>query len=100
MGAPSLVARQRSLGKMPVRERLDLLLDPGSFVELGMLADSMDPSLEASRGHLAADRVVCGIGEIEGRRVAVCAYDFTVMAGSMGDVGEQKTSRIRELALR
>ena len=60
MGGPDLVARQRSLGKLPVRERLDLLLDPGTFVEYGMLADSMDPVLADQRGYLAADGMVVG----------------------------------------
>jgi len=100
MGGTELVARQRSLGKTPVRERLDMLLDPGSFVEYGLLADSMDPGLTESKGYLAADGMVSGIGQIDGRRVAVCAYDFTVLAGSMGQVGEHKTARMRELALR
>src|SRR6202011_565840 len=100
MGGTERVARQRSDGKLPVRERLDLLLDPGSFVEYGQLADSMDPELQEARGYLAADGMVAGIGEIDGRRVAVCAYDFTVMAGSMGTIGEHKTERMRELALR
>ncbi len=100
MGGEQLVARQRGLGKLPVRERLDLLVDPGTFVEYGMLADSMDPELSASKGYLAADGMVSGIGEIDGRRVAICAYDFTVLAGSMGGVGESKTARMRELALR
>ena len=100
MGGAKLVERQRSLGKLPVRERLDLLLDAGTFVEFGELADSMDPMLQAERGYLAADGMVAGIGQIDGRRVAVAAYDFTVMAGSMGAVGEWKTARMRELALR
>ncbi len=100
MGGEQQVERQRGMGKMPVRERLDLLLDPGSFVELAQLADSMDPALQAQRGYLAADGMVAGIGAIDGRRVAVCAYDFTVLAGSMGAIGETKTARIRELALR
>src|SRR5687768_8177078 len=98
MGGPERIERQRSLGKMPVRERLDLLLDPGTWVEYGMLADHMDPSL--GDRYLAADGCVTGIGEIDGRRVVVMAYDFTVMAGSMGQVGEQKTARMRQLALR
>jgi acetyl-CoA carboxylase carboxyltransferase component len=101
MGGPDRVERQRSLGKLPVRERLDLLLDPGTFVEYAQLADHMDPGLSAAGyEHLAADGMVAGIGEIDGRRVAVCAYDFTVMGGSMGAVGERKTARMRELALR
>src|SRR5947208_3385588 len=99
MGGPDRVARQRELGRLPVRERLDTLLDKGSFVEYGQLADHMDPSL-AARGSLAADGVVTGIGKVDGRRVAIIAYDFTVMAGSMGGVGEQKTARMRELVLR
>jgi acetyl-CoA carboxylase carboxyltransferase component len=100
MGGEEQLARQRSLGKLPVRERLEILLDPGTFVEYGLLADSMDPELQSSKGYLAADGMVAGVGEIEGRRVAVCAYDFTVLAGSMGAVGESKTARLRELALR
>ena len=98
MGGPERIERQRELGKTPVRERLDHLLDPGTWVEYGMLADHMDASL--GDRHLAADGVVTGIGEIDGRRVIVMAYDFTVMAGSMGQVGEQKTARMRQLALR
>ncbi|HEX9545693.1 MAG TPA: carboxyl transferase domain-containing protein, partial [Acidimicrobiales bacterium] len=100
MGGPDQVARQRSMGKMPIRERLVLLLDPGTFVEYGLLADSMDHELTRTKGYLAADGMVSGVGEIEGRRVAICAYDFTVLAGSMGLIGEQKTARMREVALR
>jgi acetyl-CoA carboxylase carboxyltransferase component len=99
MGGPERIERQRGMGKLPVRERLDLLLDPGTFVEYGLHAEAMDPGL-ADKGHLAADGVLTGIGEIDGRRVAVIAYDFTVLAGSMGEVGERKTARVRELALR
>ena len=80
-------------------ERLDTLFDPGTFVEFGQLADSMDPGL-ADKGYLAADGCVTGVGEIAGRRTAVVAYDFTVMAGSMGAVNEVKTARMREVVLR
>ncbi|KAA0232885.1 MAG: Propionyl-CoA carboxylase beta chain [Acidimicrobiales bacterium] len=99
MGGAERVQRQRDLGKMPVRERLKYFLDDGSFVEFGELADSMDPGL-ADKGYLAADGCVTGIGTLDGRRIAVCAYDFTVMAGSMGVVNEYKVSRMRQLALR
>ena len=84
--------------KLTVRERLELLIDPGSWLEYGLLADSMDPTYEGR--FLAADGAVTGVGLIDGRRVAVAAYDFTVLAGSMGRVGEQKIKRLRELALR
>ncbi|MGH9135922.1 MAG: acyl-CoA carboxylase subunit beta [Acidimicrobiales bacterium] len=99
MGGPDRVQRQRELGKLPVRERLDLLFDAGTFVEYGLLAEAMDPGL-ADKGYLAADGVVTGIGDIDGRRVALVAYDFTVLAGSMGEVGERKTARMRDLVLR
>jgi acetyl-CoA carboxylase carboxyltransferase component len=101
MGGPERIERLRSFSKLPVRERVDELLDPGTFVEYGLLADHMDPGLTAAGyDHLAADGMVAGIGDIEGRRVAVMAYDFTVMGGSMGAVGERKTARMREVALR
>jgi len=101
MGGTERIERQRSMSKQPVRERVDELLDPGTFVEYGLLADHMDPGLTAAGyDHLAADGMVAGIGEIDGRRVGLMAYDFTVMGGSMGAVGERKTARMRELALR
>ncbi|HEV3351393.1 MAG TPA: acyl-CoA carboxylase subunit beta [Acidimicrobiales bacterium] len=101
MGGPERIERQRSMSKQPVRERVDELLDPGTFVEYGLLADHMDPGLAAAGyDHLAADGMVAGIGQIDGRRVGVMAYDFTVMGGSMGAVGERKTARMREVALR
>jgi acetyl-CoA carboxylase carboxyltransferase component len=99
MGGPERVERQRQMGKLPVRERVDLLFDAETFVEYGMLADHMDPAL-ADKGSLPADGVVTGVGEIHGRRVAMIAYDFTVMAGSMGAIGEDKTARMRDLVLR
>src|SRR5689334_21691189 len=89
MGGEERVTRQRGLGKLPVRERLDLLLDKGTFVEHGLLADHMDAGL-ADKGSLAADGVVTGVGKVDGRRIAIIAYDFTVLAGSMGEVGERK----------
>ena len=98
MGGGERVARQHTQGKLTVRERLAILCDPGTFVEYGGLADHMDPSL--GDRHLAADGVVTGIGDIDGRPVAIAAYDFTVMGGSMGNIGEQKVARVRELALR
>src|SRR3954466_3365747 len=97
MGGDKLVERQRSLGKLTVRERLALLLDPDTWVEYGLLADHMDPGL--GDRFLAADGAVTGVGEIDGRPVAVAAYDFTVMAGSMGNIGENKIRRMRHHAV-
>ncbi len=77
--------------KMPVRQRLELLLDPDSWVEDGLLAD-------ASGDGLPADGVLTGVGTIEGRPVAVIAHDFTVKAGSWGELTCEKQIRILERA--
>ena len=98
-GGPDKVARQHEAGKLTARERLDLLIDAGTFVELG-IHGRPHFSQRAMEGRDApADGVVTGYGKVEGRLVAVCAYDFTVMAGSMGMTGELKVTRLRELAL-
>ena len=96
MGGEDKVAKQHEKGKLNVRERIALLFDAGTFVELGLLAQNRDGSDTAP-----SDGVVTGHGNVDGRQVWVIAYDFTVMAGSMGAVGEQfKAARVRELALR
>lgn len=77
--------------KLPVRQRLAVLLDPGSFVEDGLLAD-------AAGDGLPADGVVTGVGRVEGRPVAVIAHDFTVKAGSWGELTCEKQIRILERA--
>lgn len=97
MGGAEEIARQRAAGKLTVRERLDLLFDAGSFVEWGVLGVGV---ADGSGRVLPADGVVTGFGLIGGRRAGVIAYDFTVVAGSIGEVGETKARRLRELALR
>src|SRR5881398_3176077 len=102
MGGAEKIDKQHQRGKLTVRERLELLYDPGSFTELGLLAHQQPIRGQPSDPDgTPADGVVTGHGLVEGRQVWVIAYDFTVMAGSMGAIGEQyKASRVRELALR
>jgi acetyl-CoA carboxylase carboxyltransferase component len=103
MGGPERIARQHERGKLTVRERLDLLFDPGTFVEFGLLAhqQSLRGQPVSDPAETPADGVVTGHGLVDGRQVWVIAYDFTVMAGSMGQIGEQfKAARVRELAMR
>lgn len=78
-------------GKIPVRERIALLLDPGSWVEDGLLAN-------ATSDEMPADGVLTGVGTVEGRRVAVVAHDFAVKAGSWGELNVEKQIRILERA--
>ncbi len=100
MGGPDKIAKQHSLGKLTVRERLELLFDPGSFLETGLLGHHQSASPQMQGKFTPGDGVVTGVGEINGRKTCLIAYDFTVMAGSMGMVGEFKAMRMRELALR
>lgn len=99
MGGDAGVERQHALGKLTVRERLDLLFDPGTFVEHGLFAGAVQTAQSTGR-RAPADGVVTGVGAVDGRRVTVIAYDFTVLAGSIGVHGERKAVRARELAVR
>ena len=98
-GGEEKIARQHEQDKLTARERIDLLIDDGTFVELG-IHGRPHFSQRAMEGQEApADGVITGYGEVDGRLVAVVAYDFTVMAGSMGMTGEIKVARLREMAL-
>jgi methylmalonyl-CoA decarboxylase subunit alpha len=99
MGGADLVERQHSLGKLTVRERLDLLFDEGTFVETGLYAQAVD-SPQSQGKRTPADGCITGVGKVEGRPVTVIAYDFTVMAGSIGQHGERKAGRARDLAVK
>ena len=96
MGGEARLSRQKERGKLDARARLDLLLDPKTFREIGLLATHLG-KLDSPT---PADGVVCGTGFIESRPVCVASYDFTVLGGSIGPVGERKVARLRELALR
>jgi acetyl-CoA carboxylase carboxyltransferase component len=98
-GGPEKIEAQHAKEKLTARERLDLLIDEGTFVELG-IHGRPHFSQRAMEGRDApADGVITGYGKVNGRLTAVAAYDFTVMAGSMGMTGEMKVTRLRELAL-
>ncbi len=98
-GGERKIAQQHAKGKLTARERLNLLLDDGSFQELGALAthNVSDFGLEEQR--YPGDGVVTGFGRIHGRRVAVFAQDFTVLGGSFGAVQSHKICRVQDLAL-
>jgi acetyl-CoA carboxylase carboxyltransferase component len=98
-GGEEKIARQHEQDKLTARERLDLLIDAGTWVELGIHGRPHFSQRAMEGKDAPADGVVTGYGKIDGRLVAVGAYDFTVMAGSMGMTGEMKMARLRELAL-
>ena len=98
MGGADAVAKQHASGKLTARERIDRLFDAGTFTEIGVHAThaGIAPDLEGK--HTNADGVITGFGKIDGRLASVIAYDFTVMAGSMGRNAETKCNRAREIA--
>jgi methylmalonyl-CoA decarboxylase subunit alpha len=98
-GGEEKIAQQHEREKLTARERLDLLIDEGTFVELGIHARPHFSQRAMEGKEAPADGVVTGYGRVNGRMVAVAAYDFTVMAGSMGMTGEIKVTRLREMAL-
>src|SRR5216110_1283174 len=98
-GGAEKIEAQHAREKLTARERIALLIDEGTFVELGIHGRPHFSQRAMEGVEAPADGVVTGYGRVDGRLVAVAAYDFTVMAGSMGMTGELKVSRLRELAL-
>jgi acetyl-CoA carboxylase carboxyltransferase component len=98
-GGAERIAAQHAQQKLTARERLALLIDDGTFVELGVQGRPHFSQRAMEGKEAPADGVITGYGKLDGRLVAVAAYDFTVMAGSMGMTGELKVTRLRELAL-
>jgi acetyl-CoA carboxylase carboxyltransferase component len=98
-GGPERIERQHAQDKLTARERLALLYDGGDFTELGIHGRPHFSQRAMEGKEAPADGVITSFGKIDGRLVAVAAYDFTVMAGSMGMTGEMKVARLRELAL-
>src|SRR3982750_2072347 len=98
-GGEGKIAKQHEREKLTARERLALLIDAGTFVELGIHGRPHFSQRAMEGIEAPADGVITGYGKVDGRPTAVAAYDFTVMAGSMGMTGELKVSRLRELAL-
>jgi acetyl-CoA carboxylase carboxyltransferase component len=91
-GGPERIAKQKEKGKLTARERLELLLDEGSFVEL-------NPFMRATPNGHPGDGVVTGYGSIAGRLVYVYSQDFTVVGGTVGEVHAAKICRVLDLAM-
>ena len=98
-GGPEATARQHERGKLTARERIDLLLDEGSFVETDALAVHRAEGFGLEGRRIAGDGVVTGHGTIDGRRVCVFSQDFTVFGGSLGEVFADKVVKVMDLAV-
>jgi propionyl-CoA carboxylase beta chain len=99
-GSEQAVAKQHERGKLTARERIDLLLDPGSFTEFDELARhrAHDFGIEGNRPY--GDGVVTGYGTVDGRPVCVFSQDFTVFGGSLGEVYGEKIVKVMDHALK
>src|SRR5690242_8237135 len=84
-GGAKLQERQRAQGKMTARERLDYLLDPGSFTEFDLFARHIGTDYGLDKAEVPADGVITGHGSVNGRPVVVYSEDFTVIAGTFGE---------------
>jgi acetyl-CoA carboxylase carboxyltransferase component len=101
MGGEDKVQKQHSRGKLTARERFAHFFDDGVFFEVGLHGTQMGLSAGSDgKDRPPADAVVCGFGKVDGRMVCAAAYDFTVKGGSIGQTGEEKVTRMRQMALR
>ena len=98
-GGPVRIERQHTFGKLTARERLDLLLDPGSFVELDAFVTHRATEFGLDRQHVLGDGVVTGHGTVDGRLVFVYSQDFTVFGGSLSEAYAEKICKIMDLAM-
>jgi acetyl-CoA carboxylase carboxyltransferase component len=99
-GGATRIERQHAWGKLTARERLDLLLDPGSFVELDAFVTHRATEFGLERERYLGDGVVTGHGTIDGRLVFVFSQDFTVFGGSLSEAYAEKICKIMDLAMK
>ena len=98
-GGPEAVHKQHEKGKLTARERIDRLLDPGSFEEVDPYVTHRHTAFGLDEKRCPGDSVVVGFGRIDGRKVALAAQDFTVIGGSFSEVQAQKVCKVLDLAV-
>ena len=98
-GSEAAVQRQHAKGKLTARERIDLLLDPGSFVEFDSFARHRSTNFGLERNRPYGDGVVTGYGTVDGREICVFSQDVAVFGGSLGEVYGEKIVKILDFAL-
>ncbi len=99
-GSAKAVEKQHAKGRKTARERIELLFDPGSFVELDELARHRSTAFGLDNNRPYGDGVITGYGTVDGRMVCVFSQDFTVMGGSLGEVYGEKICKVMDLAIK
>ena len=97
-GGQSRIDRQHKSGKLTARERINLLFDSGTFVEIGTIRESEIISENKKRSHIIGDGVITGYGRINGQIVYVASQDFTVNGGTLGETHSLKICRVMDMA--
>ena len=98
-GGAKAIARQHARGKLTARERVELFLDPGTFVELDLWAKPRMTGFDIDERELPGDGVITGFGEVNGSPIYVYAQDFTVLGGTMGSTAGKKIVKVMRRAL-
>jgi acetyl-CoA carboxylase carboxyltransferase component len=99
-GGEERIAKQHKAGKKTARERLEHLLDEGSFVEIDAFVESRGTDFGMQEKKTAGDGVVTGYGTIDGRLVFISSQDFTVIGGSLGEMHAKKITKVMDMAMK
>jgi len=99
-GSAKAVEKQHAKGKKTARERIELLFDEGTFVELDELARHRSTAFGLERNRPYGDGVITGYGAVDGRQVCVFSQDFTIFGGSLGEVYGEKITKVMDLAMK
>jgi propionyl-CoA carboxylase beta chain len=99
-GGDKKIKAQHEKGKLTARERIDLLLDEGSFIEIDRFVKHRSHDFGLEKQRIAGDGVVTGYGTIEGRKVFVFSQDFTVFGGSLSETFAEKICKIMDMAMK
>ena len=97
-GGQDRIEKQHKSGKLTARERIEMLFDPGTFVEVDNFIESRIDDFGLDKKRVPGDGVVTGYGEIGGKTVFVSSEDFTVIGGSLGEYHSMKIARIQDMA--
>jgi len=98
--SPELIEKQHQKGKLTARERINLFLDPGTFVELDPFVESRISNFGLEKKKFPGDAVICGFGKIQGRPVYLFSQDFSKIGGTLGEMHGKKILKVYDLALK